>query len=50
VPATSAASSKGIFTAATNSTNHTNKAGGTCHLSVYLSLMSMTASKVFFTI
>jgi hypothetical protein len=31
VPATSAASSKGIFAAATNSTNQTNKAGGTCH-------------------
>ncbi len=29
VPAASAASSKGIFAAATNSTNQTNKAGGT---------------------
>jgi hypothetical protein len=30
VPATSAASSKGIFAVATNITNQTNKAGGTC--------------------
>ncbi len=28
---TCAASSPGIFVAATNSTNQTNKAGGTCH-------------------
>jgi hypothetical protein len=31
VPATNAAFSKGIFVAATNSTNQTNKAGSTCH-------------------
>ncbi len=31
VPATSTASSKGIIAAATNSTNQTNKAGGSCH-------------------
>ncbi len=31
LPATSTASSKGIFVAATNSANETNKAGGTCH-------------------
>ncbi len=31
VPATSIASSKGLFAAATFSTNKTNKAGGTCH-------------------
>ncbi len=31
VPSTSAAFSKGIFAAATNSTNQTNKAGWTCH-------------------
>jgi len=31
VSATSAASFKGIFVADTNSTNQTNKAGGTCH-------------------
>ncbi len=31
VPATSAASSKGIFAPATNRNNHTCKAGGTCH-------------------
>jgi hypothetical protein len=31
VPATSAASSKGIFAAATNSINQTNKAVSTCH-------------------
>ncbi len=31
VPATSAASSNGIFAAATNSSNQTNKAGGTSH-------------------
>jgi hypothetical protein len=31
VPATSAASSKGLFAAATFSTNKTNKTGGTCH-------------------
>jgi hypothetical protein len=31
VPATSACSSKGIFEAATNSTNQTNKAGSMCH-------------------
>jgi hypothetical protein len=34
VPATIAAFSKGIFGAATYSTNQRNKAGGTCHLSV----------------
>jgi hypothetical protein len=34
VPATSAASSKFIFVATTNSTN---KIGSTCHLSVFLS-------------
>ncbi len=31
VPAISAASSKGIFAADTNSTNQTNKAGSSCH-------------------
>jgi hypothetical protein len=31
VPATCAASSKGIFVLATNSTNQTNKAGSTFH-------------------
>ncbi len=31
VPATSAYSSKGVFVAATNSTNQTNKAGSTCY-------------------
>jgi len=31
VPATSAASSKGIFAAATNFTHQTNKAGSTCN-------------------
>jgi hypothetical protein len=36
VPATSAAFSRGIFAAATNSTNQTNKAGRTCHWAVYL--------------
>ncbi len=40
-PASSAASSKGIFAAATNSAKQTNKAGGTCHQAVYLSQMSM---------
>jgi hypothetical protein len=30
VPATSTASSKGIFVVVTNSTNQTNKAGGIC--------------------
>jgi hypothetical protein len=30
-PATTAASSKGIFAPATDSTDQTNKAGGTCH-------------------
>jgi len=35
VPATSAAFSNGIFVVATNSTNQTNMAGGTCHKSVY---------------
>jgi len=41
VPVTGAASSKGIFVVATNSTNQTDKAGGTRHLSIYLSLISM---------
>jgi hypothetical protein len=36
VPATNAASSKGIFVVATYSNNQTNKADGMCHLSVYL--------------
>ncbi len=40
VPATSTAYSKGIFAAATNSTNQTNKEGSMCHSSVYLSQMS----------
>jgi len=31
MPATSAASSKGIFAVANNSTNQTNKAGGMSH-------------------
>ncbi len=31
VPATRAASSKGFFAPATNSTDQTNKGGGTCH-------------------
>ncbi len=31
VPATNAASSKGVFAAATNSTNKANKAGSACH-------------------
>jgi hypothetical protein len=37
VSATSAAFSKGIFAAATNSSNQANKAGCTCHKSDYLS-------------
>jgi len=37
VPATRAASSKGILVAATNSTIQTNKADSTCHWRVYLS-------------
>jgi len=35
VPATSASSSNGIFAAATNRVNQMNKAGSTCHWSVY---------------
>ncbi len=35
VPSTSSASSEGIFAAATNSTNQTNKAGSMCHLLKY---------------
>ncbi len=31
MPVTGTAFSKGIFAAATKSTNKTNKAGGTCH-------------------
>ncbi len=41
VPATSACTSKAFFASAINNTNETNKAGGTRHKSVYLSLMSM---------
>ncbi len=41
VSAMSAANSKGIFVAATNSANQTNKAGSRCHQSVYISQMSM---------
>ncbi len=44
VPATSTASSKGIFVAATYSTNYTNKASGTCHWLVYFSEMSMLSN------
>jgi hypothetical protein len=42
--ATSAASFKGIFAAANNSTNKTNKAVGACHSSVCLSYMSVGES------
>ncbi len=41
VPATRAASSKGIFVAAASGTNQTIRAVGACHKSVYLSQMSM---------
>ncbi len=34
-----------FFAAATNSTSETNKAGGICHYSVYLSQMSMVCTK-----
>ncbi len=47
VPATSAAFSKGIFVAATISTNKRNKAGSSCHQSVYLSQMSMVWINTF---
>ena len=38
LPASSAASSMGIFATAAYSANQTNKGGGMCHQSVYLSL------------
>jgi hypothetical protein len=48
VPATSAAFSKGIFGAATDSTNQRNKGGGTWHYSVnqYLDVRTLTLASV----
>jgi len=48
-PATSAASSKGIFAAATNSTNQTSKAGGTFHIPlISLSFLDVYGSSAKF--
>ncbi len=45
MPAISAAVFKGIFAAATNSTNQTNKAGGTCLVQGMLVHKILTSSK-----